>query len=173
MTVLTGRHRLARKGVLALVAAMLLLAAMTLMAQPSTAAGAEAAPSPASDVGVAAWTPTVSPLFTASSQPAEYVFRNQTDAQRSYYLNNCPLRYLCISVGQGDGLHTVFQLYYCDGRTLGNFIDAGGATNHQTGGVRAFFVSNDGNTKGWIPADNHPYKFNPYPYDILWPCDHV
>ncbi|MET7484528.1 hypothetical protein [Streptomyces sp. NPDC005538] len=171
MTVLMDRHRPARKGVLALMAAALLLVVMTLTAQSSTTAAAATGelPSPASDVGIAAWTPTVSPLYT-NSLPAEHVYRNQTNAQRSYYLNNCPRGYLCISVGQGDGLHTVFQLYYCAERTLGAFIDAGGVTNNQTGDASAFFTSADGTTWEYIPANNVPYSFNPYPYDYLWPC---
>jgi hypothetical protein len=155
----------------ALVAAVLLLAVMTLTAQSSTTAAAATggSSSAAGDVGIAAWTPTVSPLYV-NSLPAEHAYRNQTNAQRSSRLNNCPRGYLCIAVGQGDGKHTVFELYYCAERTLGAFIDAGGVTNNQTGDAHAFFTSSDGSTWEYIPNDNVPYSFNPYPYDYLWPC---
>ncbi|MER5224293.1 hypothetical protein [Streptomyces flaveus] len=125
--------------------------------------------SPAGGIGIAAWTPTVSPLYT-NSLPAEHVYRNQTNAQRSSRLNNCPSGRLCIAVGQGDGRHAVFELYYCTERRLGNFIDAGAVNNNQTGNVRAWFASADGRTHEYIAADGVPVGFNPYPYDYLRPC---
>jgi hypothetical protein len=118
---------------------------------------------------VSAQAPTVSPLFT-NSFPAEHVYRNQTNAQRSSRLNNCRSGYLCIAVGQGDGRHAVFELYYCSERRLGNAIDVGALNNNQTGNVRAWFAAADGKTWAYFPADGTPAPFNPYPYDYLRPC---
>ncbi|WP_423464250.1 hypothetical protein ACO229_06750 [Promicromonospora sp. MS192] len=119
------------------------------------------------EMAPAAWTPNVTPLYTEW----EEAHRNLTTEARNYFLNNCPNENVCIAVGQGDGRHTVFKLWYCNERTLSNFINAGAVANHQlwpkVGTVRF--------TGPGVPALTFaprlaPYSFDPLPYNRVEPC---
>ncbi|MGW1673341.1 hypothetical protein [Streptomyces sp. NPDC002324] len=100
-----------------------------------------AAPAPAqaaqnAAAGTAAWTPQIYPLFSG-----EKVWRNISSADRDWYLRWCSEAsgIACVSVGQGDGMHSVFHLFKCDTRSLSNFIDALAVRNNQTGGAEVHF----------------------------------
>lgn len=66
----------------------------------------------------------------------------------------------CVSVGQGDGKHSVFHLFKCDTRSLSNFIDALAVRNHQTGGATVHFWGP--RRHAYIPADNKTYTVPDY-----------
>jgi hypothetical protein len=104
-------------------------------------APAQAAPNVAA--GPTAWTPEIYPLFSG-----EFVWRDVPSAQRNDRLRACSLAsgIACVSVGQGDGKHSIFHLYKCDTRSLSNFINALAVRNNQTGGARVHF---------WGPRYNH------------------
>ncbi|MER7372383.1 hypothetical protein [Streptomyces lanatus] len=106
-------------------------------------APAQAAPNVAA--GPTAWTPGVSPLFTGAG---EFVTRNVSSADRDNALRLCSVAsgIACVSVGQGDGRHSVFHLFRCETRSLSNFINALAVRNNQTGGARVHF---------WGPRYNH------------------
>ncbi|ATW51223.1 hypothetical protein CGZ69_28625 [Streptomyces peucetius subsp. caesius ATCC 27952] len=57
-----------------------------------------------------------------------------------------------MSVGQGDGKHSVFHLFKCDTRSLSNFIDALAVLNNQTGGAQVHFWGP--RYQVYIPADD-------------------
>lgn len=116
--------------------------------------------------GIAAWTPNITPLHTENMR--EFAFRNRTTAQRNALLEDCPEGRACIAVGQGDGLHTVFRLYYCDARTLTNFIDAGAINNNQTDDAVVVFTGPGAIGRHY--PDGEVHGFNPYPYDHVDPC---
>lgn len=119
----------------------------------------------------AAWTPNVSPLHTGSG---EWVDRNLSTSARNEKLKACGALwfmegYACIAAGEGDGEHSVFYLQYCNTRSLSNFIDAGAAVNHQTGGARVHFWGSGKDL--WVPANPDTiYTFNPYPYNYVDLC---
>ncbi|MEV1044073.1 hypothetical protein [Streptomyces sp. NPDC049916] len=109
-------------------------------------ASATAAPSIA--VEPAAWTPGISPLYT---DKGEFVTRNVSSADRNTALVLCSQAdgIACISVGQGDGRHSVFHLFRCETRSLSNFIDGLAVRNNQTPGAQVHF---------WGPRYNHYVK---------------
>jgi hypothetical protein len=146
---------LSRKRLLTVLAAFTVLFSM--MSTLTPAARAAEGSSGAGDVGVMAWTPVISPLAPA---PQETVKRNLTGAQRNALLNDCWPGYLCVAVGQGDGRHTVWELYYCTRRSVSNFIDAGGMTNHQN--KVAITRGKTLNVVDRIPPDNKKHAFNAY-----------
>lgn len=117
------------------------------------------------EMAPAAWTPNVTPIHT----DRENVVRNLTTAARNTRLHNCEYRYACIAVGQGDGRHTVFELWYCDSRALSNFIDAGAIANHQASGATVRFTGPGAPTLAFSPRQD-PYSFDPLPYDRVDPC---
>jgi hypothetical protein len=86
--------------------------------------------------GPAAWTPQIYPLFSG-----EWVQRNVASGDRNTALVACSLAsgIACVSVGQGDGRHSVFHLFKCDTRSLSNFVDALAVRNNQTGGANVRF----------------------------------
>jgi len=132
------RLRRIRKRAVAMVVAMIAALVLPLAAQ----APAQAAPNVAA--GPTAWTPGISPLFSGEQVWA----RNVPGAQRDDYLRACSLAsgIACVSVGQGDGKHSVFHLFRCETRSLSNFIDGLAVRNNQTGGARVHF---------WGPRYNH------------------
>ncbi|MEU8222613.1 hypothetical protein [Kribbella sp. NPDC048915] len=95
-----------------------------------------APPAPDATVGPAAWTPQIYPLFSG-----EWVRRNVASADRNAELVACSLArgIACVSVGQGDGRHSVFHLFKCDTRSLSNFINALAVRNHQTNNAKVHF----------------------------------
>ncbi|SPF04974.1 hypothetical protein SMA5143A_5776 [Streptomyces sp. MA5143a] len=116
-----------RKRAAAMVVTMIAALALPLAAQ----APAQAAPNAAA--GRAAWTPEIYPLY-----PGERVWlRDVTSAQRNFALRACSEAsgIACVSVGQGDGNHSIFHLFRCETRSLSNFIDALAVRNNQTGGA--------------------------------------
>lgn len=118
-----------------LLASQLLAGSATAAAAPVTApAPAQAAPSVAA--GTTAWTPQIYPLFSG-----EWVQRDVSSADRNAWLAGCAWAdgIACVSVGQGDGKHSVFHLFKCDTRSLSNFIDALAVLNNQTGGAQVHF----------------------------------
>ncbi|MFI6015622.1 hypothetical protein ACIBAG_43845 [Streptomyces sp. NPDC051243] len=119
-----------RKRAAAMVVAMIAAVLVPLAAQ----APAQAAPNAAA--GTRAWTPQIYPLFSG-----EWVQRDVSSADRNYWLAGCAAAdgIACVSVGQGDGKHSVFHLFKCDTRSLSNFIDALAVLNNQTGGAEVRF----------------------------------
>ncbi|WP_437078004.1 hypothetical protein [Streptomyces sp. enrichment culture] len=125
-------------------------------------APAQAAPDVAT--GTAAWTPEIYPLFSG-----EFVWRDVTSAERDDTLKTCAWAsgIACVSVGQGDGRHSVFHLFKCDTRSLSNFIDALAVLNNQTGGAQVQFwgptyyryMPASSNTIYTVP-DHVTYDFN-------------
>ncbi|MDH2429690.1 hypothetical protein [Sphaerisporangium sp. TRM90804] len=113
---------------LALIAALSVLLPIFLITAPSAQATDTTVSTP-TDAQAMAWTPKVSPF----SGGQERVHRNVSTETRNRLLANCGLLYLCVAAGEGDGQHSVFELYYCTERTLSNFLGAGAVTNNQTG----------------------------------------
>ncbi|MCC9705701.1 hypothetical protein E4N62_10800 [Streptomyces sp. MNU76] len=147
------RLRRISKRAAAMVATMIAAVALPLAAQ----APAQAAPNGAT--GAAAWTPEIYPLFSG-----EQVWRDIPSKDRDWWLRWCSEAsgIACVSVGQGDGKHSVFHLFKCDTRSLSNFIDALAVRNNQTGGAVVHF---------WGP--NH-HRYMPASYNTIYTVpDHV
>ncbi|MFF7393395.1 hypothetical protein ACFZAE_33765 [Streptomyces scabiei] len=92
---------------------------------------------------------------------------------RDWRLGLCAARsgIACVSVGQGDGKHSLFHLYKCDTRSLSNFIDALAVVNHQTGGAEVHFWGPKYHR--YIPADNSRHEVpnhETYDFDRLDLC---
>ncbi|MFI5733949.1 hypothetical protein ACIA49_27795 [Kribbella sp. NPDC051587] len=134
--------KLGRIGTRAAAAVAMMLAAAVLV--PAAQAPAQAAPK-----SPAAWTPQIYPLLSGES-----VDRNISSANRNAALAICAYAngIACVSVGQGDGMHSVFHLYKCDTRSLSNFVDALAVKNHQTGGAQVHFWGP--RYSAFIPANN-------------------
>ncbi|MFI6297812.1 hypothetical protein ACIBEJ_39900 [Nonomuraea sp. NPDC050790] len=147
----------------ALVAASLILLSTT-PAPAQATAGRQHTAKPAA--GAMDWTPTLRP-FDARR---EKVRRNLTGAQRSAVLNNCWPGYLCVAAGEGDGQHTVYELWYCSERSLTNFIDAGAVNNNQHGVVKALLKDRNGIPVREIPSDHVTYGVEWYPIYFIQPC---
>ncbi|MGX6744475.1 hypothetical protein [Streptomyces peucetius] len=137
------RLRRIRKRVAAMVVTMIAAVLVPLAAQ----APAHAAPNVAA--GTTAWTPQIYPLYSG-----EWVKRNVSSADRNAALALCAAAdgIACVSVGQGDGKHSVFHLFKCDTRSLSNFIDALAVLNNQTGGAQVHFWGP--RYQVYIPADD-------------------
>jgi hypothetical protein len=112
-------------------------------------APAQAAPNVAA--GTRAWTPQIYPLFSG-----EWVQRGVVDREWGLYACSRAEGIACVSIGQGDGTHSIFQLHKCDTRSLSNFVDALAVRNHQTGGARVHFWGP--NYHAWVPADDRSYS---------------
>lgn len=128
----TSVSRVSRRGVRTFVAtAAALFSVLSMFAPPAQAA----APASAArgDVSVAGWTPVITPLDARKERRKP----NLNGQQRDLALNECNSGYLCVAAGQGDGLHTVWELWYCGERSLTNMIDAGHINNRQFGGATA------------------------------------
>ncbi|MGC4941469.1 hypothetical protein [Kribbella sp. DT2] len=127
----------------------------------AVSAPAQAAPNVAT--GTTAWTPQIYPLFSG-----EWVQRNVSSADRNSALIACSWAsgIACVSVGQGDGKHSVFHLFKCDTRSLSNFIDALAVRNNQTGGAKVHFWGPKGGinlapqSNIYVVADHLTYDFN-------------
>ena len=141
------RLRRISKRAAAMVATTVAAVALPLAAQ----APAQAASN--STTGTAAWTPEIYPLLSGES-----VERDVSSLTRNIKLAYCAARngIACVSVGQGDGKHSIFHLYKCDTRSLSNFIDALAVVNHQTGGAQVHFWGPRYQT--YIPADNSRHE---------------
>ncbi|MDX3728255.1 hypothetical protein [Streptomyces caniscabiei] len=120
-----------RKRAAAIIVTMIAAVALPLAAQaPAQAASNDAA-------GAAAWTPEIYPLYAGERVWA----RNVPSADRDFQLRGCSWAsgIACVSVGQGDGTHSIFHLFRCETRSLSNFIDALAVRNNQTGGAHVRF----------------------------------
>lgn len=136
----------------------LTMIATALLVVPLAQAPAQAAPAaPAGTAGPTAWTPEIYPLFSG-----EWVRRNVSSADRNSMLALCAAAdgIACVSVGQGDGKHSIFHLYKCDTRSLSNFIDALAVRNNQTGGAQVHFWGP--NYSVWIPDNDTIYTVPDY-----------
>lgn len=125
--------------------------AVTMIAAVALPLAAQAPAQAATNVaaGTTAWTPEIYPLFSGES-----VERDVSSFTRDARLRACALRngIACVSVGQGDGKHSLFHLYKCDTRSLSNFIDALAVVNHQTDGAQVHFWGP--RYEVYIPANN-------------------
>jgi len=113
------------------------------------AAQAPALAVPDRAAGPTAWTPEISPRFSGES-----VTRNVPSVNRNVELAWCARAegIACVSVGQGDGTHSIFHLFRCETRSLSNFIDALAVVNHQTGGAQVHFWGP--RYEVYVPANN-------------------
>jgi phage/plasmid primase-like uncharacterized protein len=136
--------RFSRRGLLTLLAAVAVLSAMLAMVAP---ASAHAAAPQNAGVTAAGWTPH---LALAGFKEREH--KNVDGLTRDRMLENCAGGYLCVAVGQGDGLHTVYELWYCTERSLSNFIDAGEIHNNQTGNATARLLDGSHNQRDQVNA---------------------
>lgn len=123
--------------------------------QRGTAAGA----------GTLAWTPGLTPLDPYK----ETVKRNLTTEERNNALHDCWPGYLCVAAGQGDGRHTVYELWYCTRRTLSNFLGAGAVTNNQNGTAPAYLLNRNKIVVSTIPSDNKTRRISSW--DPVWYID--
>ncbi|MFM9691933.1 hypothetical protein [Streptomyces europaeiscabiei] len=138
--------------------------AVTMIAAVALPLAAQAPAQAATNVaaGTTAWTPEIYPLFSGES-----VLRNVPSNGRDELLSACAGSngIACVSVGQGDGKHSIFHLYKCDTRSLSNFIDALAVVNHQTGGAQVHFWGP--RYEVYIPADNTRHSVpNDQTYDF-------
>jgi hypothetical protein len=97
--------------------------------------------------------------------PREYVTRNLSTASRDLYLRNCRVGYSCFAIGEGDGQHTFFELYYCDKRDVSNFLGRGAAVNHQTGNAVVDLLTSLSTTHQSIYPNNVPVSVE---WDLVW-----
>jgi hypothetical protein len=167
MLVSANMPRVLRMGATAFAAALAVAFSASSLTAP-TAQAAEAkgqARSSTSGVGAMDWAPTLTPFDPFE----EKVHRNLNGTQRSSLLNNCWPGYLCVAAGEGDGQHTVYELYWCGERSLSNFIDAGAAANNQSGGAVAVLRKLDRSVYQKIPAD--PIKIVPVDWRPVWYLD--
>ncbi|WP_157630475.1 hypothetical protein [Kribbella catacumbae] len=137
--------RLRRIGTRAAATVVTMIAAAVLVPLAAQAA-------PNVTAGTTGWTPQIYPLLAGES-----VQRNVSSADRNAALALCSWAdgVACVSVGQGDGKHSVFHLFRCETRTLANFIDALAVKNNQTGGAQVHFWGP--NKQVFIPADDRIY----------------
>ncbi|USQ85769.1 hypothetical protein NFX46_19615 [Streptomyces phaeoluteigriseus] len=147
-------------------AAMVVTMVAAVLVPLAAQAPAQAAPNAAA--GPTAWTPEIYPLFSGES-----VLRNVPSNGRDELLSACASSngIACVSVGQGDGKHSIFHLYKCDTRSLSNFIDALAVVNHQTGGAQVHFWGPS--YEVYIPADNTRHTvpdYQTYDFDRLDLC---
>ncbi|MEU6074015.1 hypothetical protein [Micromonospora sp. NPDC047074] len=104
------------------------------------------------------------------SGPREYVTRNLSTESRNLYLRSCKSGYSCYAVGEGDGQHTFFELYYCDSRSVTNFLGRGAAVNHQTDDAVAYLRNSGSVTQQEIAPDNVPVSVDWDPIWYIHPC---
>lgn len=105
---------------------------------------APAVPSADSDAGVLA-DPGVWP-------PPERTFANQTAAQATRYVNNCPSGRFCTLQREDDGQFRAYQFYECDDYRLSNWDEWRWAYNHQTGGVTVRLLGSSGQQVNTVTA---------------------
>ncbi|MEV6174947.1 hypothetical protein AB0L99_42965 [Streptomyces sp. NPDC051954] len=129
MGIMANTPRVSRKGMLAIVAVFGILLSVFSMTAPTVRATEAKSAGHAADVGAMAWSPGVSPLYTAKESALPHL----TTDERNRIINNCQTGFLCVAAGEGNGLHTVFKLYYCGERTLSNFLGYGAIVNNQPG----------------------------------------
>lgn len=113
------------------------IAVITIAATALISVATPAQAEPHLAIGPASWAPRVDPMF-----PNEYVLRDISSAARNEKLRDCGKGYACISLGQGDGRHTVFRLYRCETRNVFSFINALAVYNNQTDGASIEFWGN-------------------------------
>ncbi|MGW3349659.1 hypothetical protein ACWDA3_40705 [Nonomuraea rubra] len=142
------------------------LAASLVTVTAPVARAADEAPSNAADAGAMAWTPGLTPF----SGGQERVHRDVSTETRNNLLANCWPGYLCVAAGEGDGQHSVWELYYCTERSLTNFLGAGAVTNSQGGNAAARLLRRDRSEYMVIPADyRKPMRVDPW--DPVWYID--
>lgn len=152
--------RVVRKGGPAVIAAFTILLTASSIAAPT----AQATRTPPAET--AAWTPVLTPL----DPRRETVKRNLSGADRSALLNDCWPGYLCVAAGEGDGQHTVYELYYCTERSLSNFIDAGALNNNQAGNAVTRLKDQQGRVRRSIAA-NEPERVVGVDWRPIWYID--
>jgi hypothetical protein len=162
--------RVSRKGVVpALVGALVVVFSLFSVAVPT--ARATEAPGEGSPRTPAFETSLLDPHMDPHPfPPNEHVWGDLTTAERNEKLNNCRSGRVCLAVGQGDGNHTVFELYYCGERSLTDFMGAGAITNNQSGGAAVRLENKDGVVVSTIPANNTPTRIYWDPVWYLTPC---
>ncbi|UOZ05575.1 hypothetical protein [Amycolatopsis sp. WQ 127309] len=167
---LRARWRRTRRGGAALAA---LLSLSTLIAPVAQAAGSsDQQRAGAGGSTSQAWSPSLTPFWPNGQNGGtkEAVFPNTSTAARDRILNNCPRGFLCIADGEGDGQHTVYELFYCNERTLSNFIGRGAATNNQVG-ENAAILYQDRYLMRTIDPNNAPVRLDDWgPAYFLDPC---
>ncbi|OZV77171.1 hypothetical protein CA850_24505 [Micromonospora echinospora] len=152
----------------AIVAALVVLVSVFSMSTP-TAQAAEATragASSAADVRATAWTPVVSPFYT----DLERRFPNVDTEQRNLLIDLCPSKRLCVAAGEGNGLHTVYYLYYCTERSLTNFIGDGSAKNAQTDSATAHLLNQNRVIRVSLEPDPDPVRIDWDPIYYIDPC---
>jgi hypothetical protein len=118
--------------------------------------------------------PGVSPFWPDGKNgkaTKEYVTRNLDTEARNVYLRSCRVGYSCYAVGEGDGQHTFFELYYCGRRSLTNFLGRGAAVNNQTDDSFADLRNSEAELVQRIFPDNKPVSVDDW--DPIWfidPC---
>ncbi len=147
--------RTIRKRAATTVMTMVAAAVLVVPLSQTTAQAAQAAPGATAES--AAWTPGIYPLFSG-----EWVQRNVSSADRNTALALCAYAdgIACVSVGQGDGRHSIFHLFKCDTRSLSNFVDALAVRNNQTGGAQVHFWGP--NYSVYIPDNDTIYTVPDY-----------
>ncbi|SCL25568.1 hypothetical protein [Micromonospora inyonensis] len=118
------------------------------------------------DVHAMAWTPVISPFYTDREKRFPHV---DTDG-RNLLIDLCPSGRLCVAAGEGNGLHTVYYLYYCTERSLTNFIGDGSAKNAQTGSARALLLNQNRVIQVALDPDPDPVRIDWDPTYYIDPC---
>ncbi|MFI6229477.1 hypothetical protein ACIBCR_19430 [Micromonospora echinospora] len=163
----TGRIRPTRPRALAIVAALVMLVSVFPTTTPAQAADAtREGASSAADVRATAWTPVISPFYTN----LEKRFPNLDTEGRNLFIDLCPSKRLCVAAGQGDGLHTVYYLYYCTERSLTNFIGDGSAKNAQIDGATARLLNENRLIRVSLEPDPDPVRIDWDPIYYIDPC---
>jgi hypothetical protein len=167
MEVMANAPRVSRKGMLAVVAVLVVLLSVFSLSAPTARAtetngeGRSGTP----DVGVMAWTPSLNLV-----PPGESVIRHVSTEDRNAILHACLSGYVCVAAGEGNGLHTIYSLYNCPERVLSNFIGDGAVSNHQTGGAQVVLKYQDGRPARTINVGQEPVRVDWDPIYYLDPC---
>ncbi|MEH1016975.1 hypothetical protein V6U90_28245 [Micromonospora sp. CPCC 206060] len=109
----------------------------------------------------------ISPLFTDRE---ERRFPHVDTDDRNLLIDICPSGRLCVAVGEGNGLHTVFYLYYCTERSLTNFIGDGSAKHAQTGNATAHLLNQNRVFRVSLYPDPDPVRIDWDPIYYIDPC---
>ncbi|SCL25418.1 hypothetical protein GA0074694_4215 [Micromonospora inyonensis] len=145
----------------------MLISVFPTAAPAAQATGTRGTASRTTDVGATAWTPIISPLYTDRE---ERRFAHVDTDDRNLLIDLCPSGRLCVAAGEGDGRHTVFYLYYCNERSLTNFIGDGSAKNAQTGNARALLLNQNRVIQVVLNPDPDPVRVDWDPIYYIDPC---
>ncbi|UBU18676.1 hypothetical protein [Nonomuraea gerenzanensis] len=144
----------------------MLICALLLPATAPAAARAQEEPQEGTPQAADAWTPALTPF----SGPKEKLHRNVSTETRNRLLAECWPGFLCVAAGEGDGQHSVWELYYCTERSLSDFLGAGAVTNSQGGNASARLLRQDRSVYMTVPADYRvPKRVDPW--DPVWYID--